>query len=180
VRAADTARFLARTFEHEPGRAGFRTAAPRDSVLDVAVYQRDENIALARLFNVLVHYAGDEFAAPRDEALRFLATREIALDGLPGGVLLADDETRRLPLHVTVVGGKRDEQARGLFEAARRLADPYRRIEWFDASEGPLMHEDVPFPDGLPRAAAFVCTNARCSSPAFDPAALADRVRRSR
>lgn len=179
-RASAAARFAAKTFAHANDGAGFRTTAPSKGALDAAVYSRAENIAFARFANALVHYAGTEFTAMRDEALRCLATREIALDGLPGGVLLAASESRVDPLHVTIVGRKDDAAAKALFDAARALPESHKRVEWYDASEGPLANDDVPFPDSLPRAAAFACTNGRCLSPAYEPAAIAERVASAR
>jgi uncharacterized protein YyaL (SSP411 family) len=182
LHAVDAGHFIAKTFGPPEGRAGFRsTAASAQEAGPDVVIRRDQNVACARFANALAQYAGgDEPAAMRDEALRFLATPEIALDGMPGGVLLAVDESRRDPLHVTVVGPKNDVAAQALFDAARAIPEQWKRVEWFDSSEGPLPNDDVPFPDALGRAAAFLCANGRCSSPAFTPAELAERVRRSR
>jgi hypothetical protein len=91
-------------------------------------------------------------------------------------VLLAAQELARDPLHVTVVGAKDDQGAALLFRAALALPAAYRRIEWYDASEGPLPNADTPFPE-LDRAAAFACGNGRCSAPAFAPLELGQRVR---
>ncbi len=182
LHAVDAGHFIAQTFHAPTGRAGFRStvASAQEDARDVVV-QRDQNVACARFANELVQYAGgDEPAAMRDEALRFLATREIALDGMPGGVLLAVDESRRDPLHVTVVGPKNDVVSQALFDAARAIPEEWKRIEWFDSSEGTLPNDDVQFPDSLGRAAAFLCANGRCSSPAFSPAELAERLKRSR
>jgi hypothetical protein len=42
----------------------------------------------------------------------------------------------------------------------------YKRVEWWDRSEGPLPNPDVAYPE-LGRAAAFVCAEGRCSRPLF-------------
>ena len=60
------------------------------------------------------------------------------------GVLLADNEVGRPPLHLTVVGPKDDPAARALFEAA-------------------LQYPSVP------RAAAYVYTERTCTAPIFKP-----------
>jgi hypothetical protein len=180
--AVDAAHFIARTFAPPPGRAGLRTSAAgaHEQSRDVVI-ERDQNVACARFANALAQYAGgDEMKSMRDEALRFLATREIAVDGLPGGVLLAARESRTDPLHVTVVGSKDDPAARELFDASRAIPAEWKRVEWLDAREGPLPNDDVPFPDSLPHAVAFLCANGRCSSPAETPAQLADRLSHAR
>ncbi len=183
ARASEAADFIARTFATTPptspasNGAGFRTSASSAGPLADATVLREENVALARFANRLSRYsAKKEHEATADAALRFLATREIALDGLPGGVLLAADEREHDPLHVTVVGKKSDAQAKALFRAARALPTTYARIEWFDASEGPFMNDDVPFP-ALEKPAAFVCVEGRCTSPAYEPATIAERVK---
>jgi len=176
ARADGAAGFVAKTFAPAPGAAGFRTSANASGPLADATVLREENVALARFANRLSHYSGKkEHEEMADAALRFLATREIALDGLPGGVLLAAEEREHDPLHVTVVGKKSDAQAKALFRAALAIPATYARVEWYDAGEGALMNEDVPFPE-MPKPAAFLCTEGRCSSPAYDVGALAERV----
>jgi len=75
------------------------------------------------------------------------------------------------PIHITIVGSKADAQAKELFTAAAALPAPYMRVEWFDAKEGPLPNTALELPQ-LPKAAAFLCGNGRCSTPAYDVAAL--------
>ena len=91
------------------------------------------------------------------------------------GILLADHELRTDPAHLTIVGRKDDAAASALFTAALRGAPPFSRLDWFDQREGPLPHDDVPFPD-LPEAAAFLCANGACSSPINTPEQLATRL----
>jgi uncharacterized protein YyaL (SSP411 family) len=87
------------------------------------------------------------------------------------GILLADQEMQAEPIHVTVVGSKADEQAKSLYSAAAALPAPYMRVEWFDAKDGPLPNTSVDLPQ-LPKAAAFLCGNGRCSTPAYEVEAL--------
>ncbi len=141
--------------------------------------QRDENIALARFANLLGHYTGKPAGRARAEhALRYLATPEVARRFNTGGVLLADGELRRDPLHVTVVGHRDDASARALYEAALALPGAYKRVELWDRREGPLPDLDVSYPE-TGRPAAFLCTEDRCSAPAYTPAELRRRVARS-
>ena len=79
---------------------------------------------------------------------------------------------------VTVVGSKNDPAARALFLTAQHQAGGYNRIEWWDRSEGPMPNPDVRYPE-LPKAAAYVCSNNRCSLPVFEGKelmALAERL----
>jgi uncharacterized protein len=92
-----------------------------------------------------------------------------------GGLLLAGEEIRTDPLHVTVVGSKKDPVAQAMFAAAQRAPTTYRLIEWWDrAAGGPPRGESI-FPD-LAKPAAYLCANGACSSPIPDGAALSKRL----
>ncbi|MEO8158639.1 MAG: DUF255 domain-containing protein [Betaproteobacteria bacterium] len=153
-------------------RAGFVTAAPGKSGFE-PMPQTDENIMQARFANLLARYTGD--AGLREDAqraMRFLVTKEIALRRrTEAGLLIADRELSNDPVHLTVVGSKDDAAARELFRAAQRKAGAYKRIEWWDRGEGPMPNPDVQYPE-LPKAAAYVCSNNRCSLPVFEGKAL--------
>jgi uncharacterized protein YyaL (SSP411 family) len=102
-----------------------------------------------------------------------------AIDFLPG-VLLAERELQREPVHVTVVGPHADAAAAGLYAAALAYPATYKRAEWWDPAKGKLPNHDVEYPD-LGEPAAFACSNRICSVPVFDPkdlAAAVDRVMR--
>jgi hypothetical protein len=104
------------------------------------------------------------------EAMRYLATPEIAESRhvLVGGVLLADRELSSEPMHATIIGAKSDPQALALFKSAIKYPSGYKRIEWWDKSEGPLPNPDVDYPD-MKTAAAFLCIEGRCSAPVYKP-----------
>jgi len=77
--------------------------------------------------------------------LRSLKTRctfSLPLELLTGAIflvadiLLADSELRAVPLHLTSVGRKGDPAARALFAAALKQPVTYKRVEWWDRSEG--------------------------------------------
>ncbi|MDX1569668.1 MAG: DUF255 domain-containing protein [Xanthomonadales bacterium] len=166
-RAAD---FIDARFRDEHG--GFSTAQSADAVIK-PVPQIDENIALARFANLLFQITGEsryrEIAA---EAMRYLTTPDVATRRITeAGILLADREFNRDPLHLTVVGGKDEPIAQQLFLAALDQPGWYKRPEWWDRSEGPLPNPDVTYPE-LKRPAVFVCTDNRCSLPIFEPAGL--------
>jgi uncharacterized protein len=92
-----------------------------------------------------------------------------------GGLLLAAEELRTDPLHVTVVGPKDDPVARGMFAAAQKVPTTYRLLEWWDRREGGPPRGESIFPE-LNRPAAYLCANGACSSPIPDGAALSKRL----
>ncbi len=143
--------------------------------------QIDENIALARFANLLAHYSGKEsHRAIAQHALTWLAQPGVALSRLSeAGILLLDREFAADPLHLTIVGPKTDPAALALYQAALRLPGAYKRLEWWDRSEGPLPNADVEYPP-LKRAAAFVCTERRCSVPLYQREDLAAFLAESR
>jgi uncharacterized protein YyaL (SSP411 family) len=141
--------------------------------------QYNENVTVARLGNLLFYYTGKhEYRAAAEDALRWIAAPEIADKRFSdvGGVLLADEELKSEPAHLTVVGNKRDATAQSLWRAALKYPAAYRHVEWFDPDEGLLPNPDVSYPS-LPYAAAFVCSKGTCSAPIKDPAALENRIR---
>lgn len=161
---------------------GYRTSEPAAGArgaLAEAVLDLDENLALVRLAQDLAHATGSprarEMAA---HGWRWLEARVArGLQRYPSGVLLADAERRRAPVHVVVVGPKSDVRASALFDAARAHPAPHILVEWLDHAEGPLASTSLALPE-LPAPAAFVCAEARCSSPARTPAAVADAIGR--
>lgn len=102
--AVQAAAFMDKNFV-VAGRAGLANAVV-SGPLDRLHYVRDENIAAARFLNLLWHYTEQEnHRRLRDQALAYLAVSEVALEFNTGGVLLADLESRRDPIHFTLGGG---------------------------------------------------------------------------
>jgi len=186
-RAETTLAFVTARFRRE-GVAGLVTAvaagphdlpALRPSPGQLAAPQRDENITLARVANLAFHYtANPAHRELADQALRYLARPDVARRFNTGGVLLADWERARDPLHVTVVGARTEPVSRALLDTALREPAPYKRVELWDPAEGPLPHADVSFPPRS-RPAAYLCTAGRCSAPAETAEALKARLRRA-
>ncbi len=169
--------FIARTFRR-PGVAGFVTAVSAPGA-PPSVPQREENVALARVANLLFHFTGEaRQRAAAEEALRHVAIPEVARRAQTGGVLLLADELSREPWHLTVVGPRDDPATRELLRVARTLGGAYARVELWDRREGPLPRADVSYPD-LRRPAAFVCSANRCSAPASTPDELRRRFERT-
>ena len=175
-RAEISARFIDAQFADRAG--GYVTAKVGGALSPLP--QTDENIMTARFANLLARYTGnDAYRAQAERAMRFLVTREIALKRRSeAGILIADAELANAPAHLTIVGAKSDPAARALFAAAQGHPDGYKRIEWWDRAEGAMPNPDVQYPQ-LPRAAAYVCAQNRCSLPVYtgeDLLALALRL----
>jgi uncharacterized protein YyaL (SSP411 family) len=177
ARAGAAADFISRNFARQSaGYIGAKTTGPI-----AAVPRTEENISLARFANLLARYTGKaEHRAIAESAVRYLADPKIALDEITEpGVLLADDELHADPLHLTVMGAKSDAAAAQLFATVHHLPPWYKRVEWWDKAEGDLPNADVSYPSPK-RAAAFVCTETRCSLPIYDADKIAEFVKSSR
>jgi uncharacterized protein YyaL (SSP411 family) len=98
-------------------------------------------------------------------------------------VLLAEDELRNEPVHVTIVGAKDDPRSAALYRAALAYPLANKRAEWWDKREGKLANADVDYPDFPDGPAAFACTSNFCSYPVTTPAeipAQLDGLKRAR
>jgi uncharacterized protein YyaL (SSP411 family) len=172
VLASRAGEFIGAHFQGDRDGAGFSTAATAGARVPQTI-DLEENVSAARFFNRLYRSTGSPaFRTLAERAMRYLATPAVTERSFTEpGVLIADRELGSEPLHVTVVGAKKDKDAKALFEAALQIATTYRRIEWWDPSEGPLPNPDVQYPT-LKKAAAFICTGGACSTPIFDPKAI--------
>ncbi len=177
ARASSAADFIAVNFSRTTG--GFVTAKSTGPI--AALPQMDENISLARFGNLLARYDGNaEHEKLAESTLRYLTSPKVALSEITEpGILLADDEFHADPLHLTVSGAKSDPVARDLFSTLQHLPQWYKRIEWWDRAEGPLPNPDVGYPP-TKRAAAFVCTENRCSLPIYSSADVLEFIKTSR
>ena len=179
--AADRAgEFIAVNFRHE--NAGFvASVAPAANVGVFAepVRQIEENIQLARFTNQLHRYSGNEtHRESASHTMRYLTSQQItSMRRFLIGVVLADEELGGEPIHITVVGRKDDPAAVALHEAARRYPALYKRVDWWDRREGPMLNADIQYPE-LDRAAAFACGNRICSLPVFEPGGVDAAVKR--
>jgi uncharacterized protein len=170
-RAEEAAQFIETKFKSDIGYSAFvqplaGTLKPKPQV--------DENVAVARTMNLLHHHTGKEvYEKAAQHAMRYLAAPAIGEHHgyAVGGILLADQELGTPPLHVTVVGKKDDPAAHSLFMAAIALPANYKRVEWWDEREGVMPNPDVQYPR-FEKAAAYICTDRRCSAPIFDPARI--------
>jgi hypothetical protein len=179
LKRAESARhFIATNFSFNSG-AGFVTSKTATDHAYKPHMERDENAQLARFANLLFQYTGNkEDQDASTHAMRYLATREVATAWLSAPVLLAEMQFTRPPIHITIVGGKKDAAAQALFRAGLNAGLVYKRIEWWDRAEGPLPRNDVQYPAPA-HAAAYLCTASTCSSPIVDPQVLEARSRKA-
>jgi uncharacterized protein len=162
--AMRTADFIERNFREK---ISYTSAAVIDAPLK-PLPVLDENIAMARAANLLYRYTGSaKYREMAEHAMRFIVAPGNALARVSDpGILIAAIELGNEPAHLTVVGSRKDAQAQTLFAAARSWPVVYKRVEWWDRSEGPLINPDVQYP-ALPKSAAYVCADGRCSRPLF-------------
>jgi uncharacterized protein YyaL (SSP411 family) len=176
--AKSAADFAIDHFAVKKGRPGLLTCEARTDAVVQSDPLLDENVAGARFFNLLNCYAPNEaYKQQSRSCMQYLATPEIANQRkiFVGGILLADRELSRPPVHITAVGSKQDPQAAQLFLAALRYPTSYKQTEWYDKGEGPLASGEVEFPD-LPNAAVFGCAFGRCSLPIFEASKIAGTI----
>jgi uncharacterized protein YyaL (SSP411 family) len=177
-RAEQAAAFIDAHFAPSEKQPGYLTSALGAGILKPLPVLA-ENIALVRFYSALTNYTGNPtYKKAAGEAMRLLTTKEIATDSITEpGILLADDDFNSPPLHVVTVAKKDDTTGKELFLAALKYPSASKRTEWWDRAEGPMPNPDVQYPV-LPKAAAFVCTQRRCSLPIFQAAKVAESIRR--
>jgi uncharacterized protein len=140
--------------------------------------QREDNVTAVRMFNLLSSYTGEGRYRDIAEAGMGYLTSPAVLDAyvfLPD-VLLAEDELRNEPVHVTIVGAKDDPRASDLYRSALSYPILHKRAEWWDKREGPLASPDVDYPDFPDGPAAFACTKTFCSYLVTEPSEIAKQL----
>src|SRR5260370_1270519 len=144
--AESSLRFVDRTFKSRTG-AGFVTAVTATDHAYGPHPQPDENVAVARIANLLFHSTGnDTYPKMREAAMRYLAAAPVATRLPVASVLLADYEVSRPALHLPVVAGQDDPSAKQLFLAATQYPSLYKKLEWWDPREVKLPNPDVHHP----------------------------------
>jgi uncharacterized protein YyaL (SSP411 family) len=159
----------------EPGFASSDTSA---ASFPKPLPEFDESVALARFASMLSRASGrPQDRALAESSLRWALLRDVVGHRGPyvGALLLAMEELRAEPLHVTVVGRKDDPVAQAMFAAALRAPTSDKLVEWWDRREGPPPRDESIFPD-LQHPAAYLCANGACSAPLPDAAALSKRL----
>ena len=178
--AAAAADVIERTFI-DPKTGGFLASASPDAPhLPKPIKQREDNVTATRFFTLLAFYTGEKkYREIAEAGMGYLASPPIldAFGFLPD-VLLAEEELRNEPVHVTIVGPKDDPRSIALHAGALRYPLAYKRAEWWDKREGRLANQDVDYPDFPDGPAAFACTRTFCSLPVTDPAAIPAQIDR--
>lgn len=178
--AKASADFIAKTFIDAKTGAFVASAAPEARHLPKPIKQREDNVTATRFFTLLAFYTGEaRYREIAEAGMGYLASPAVlqAAAFLPD-VLLAEQELRNEPVHVTVVGPKDDPRSSALFAGALRYPLAFKRAEWWDKREGRLMNQDVDYPDFPDGPAAFACTRNFCSLPVTDPAAIPAQIDR--
>lgn len=175
-KARTTAQFITSTFV-ESGEPGLVSdVKPKGSLLK-SVRNLDDNVAAARFYNSLYHFTGeDKWKNEANDILSYITKPEVAFERRSSpGIILAFKELHSNPFHITIVGSKKDPSSQMLYKSALKIPATYRRVEWYDTSEGPMPNPDVKYPD-VGKPAAFLCTNKRCSLPIFKPEVLEQKA----
>jgi uncharacterized protein len=176
--ATATADFIAKTFV-EASTGGFiAIASPEANTPGGQIKQREDNVTAVRMFNLLSFYTGNERYREIAEAGMGYLTSPPILDArsfLPD-LLIAEDELRNEPVHVTIVGAKDDPRSADLYRAALAYPAAYKRAEWWDKREGALASPDVDYPDFPGGPAVFACTRNFCSYPVTTPGEIAGQL----
>jgi uncharacterized protein YyaL (SSP411 family) len=185
TQAQATADYIAKTFI-DPATGGFvASASPDAQQLTKPIKQREDNVTVVRMFSLLASYTGESRYREIAEAGMGYLTSPPILDafGFLPDVLLAEDELRNEPVHVTIVGAKDDPRSAALYRAALAYPLANKRAEWWDKREGKLANADVDYPDFPDGPAAFACTSTFCSYPVTEPKeipAQLDSLKRAR
>ncbi len=177
-RAESAANFIELNFRDLNGAPGYLTAKLGSGVIPPKPLL-SENIFAARFLTLLSAYTGKPvYKELAGRAMRVVGSKELTKATISEpGVLIADEEFNKAPLHITVVGAKSDAAAKALFKAAISYPTVYKRTESWDRAEGAMPNPDVQYPP-LPKAAAFICTDRRCSLPIFEASQLQPMIRR--
>ena len=149
TRAQATADFIAKTFI-DPATGGFvASASPDAKQITKPIKQREDNVTAVRMFALLSAYTGEaKYREIAEAGMGYLTSPPVldAFSFLPD-VLLAEDELRNEPVHVTIVGAKDDPRSAALYRAALAYPLVNKRAEWWDKREGKLANPDVDYPD---------------------------------
>jgi len=184
VMAMAAGNFVAATFIDPKTGGFFASASPDAKHLPKPIKQREDNVTTTRFFTLLASYSGEvRYREIAEAGMGYLASPAVleAYAFLPD-VLLAEEELRNEPVHVTVVGARGDPRSAALYAGALAYPLAYKRAEWWDKAEGKLTNPDVDYPDYPEGPAAFACTRSFCSLPVTDAAAIPaqlDRLQRS-
>jgi uncharacterized protein YyaL (SSP411 family) len=177
--AIDAGRFIAAEFAPEAPGMGFVSSRTATDAAYRPHPDREENIALVRFASMLAFVTGDDrIHATAAEAMRHVASEQVALRPLSAGVLLATDAFNAAPVHVTIVGSPSDLAAIALHTAALRSIVSDELIEIRDPADPTPSPTSIEYPK-LDRAALFLCTARACSAPVFKAEDVRKKIERA-
>lgn len=179
-RATASAEYIREHF-NDPNAVGFTSSDVTKGTIPTPRPQYEENVKLARFTTALAYTTGDEqYRTMAGNALRWLLAPGRNDDRFfyVAGLLLAEEEFRTEPAHITVVGRRSDPVASALFAEALKVPNAHKLVEWWDPQGGPPPRGEAIYPE-MDRAAAFFCANGACSSPMFTVEDLAAELARS-
>jgi uncharacterized protein len=171
--------YIAAHFAPAAAGTGFVTSVKPTDAAYSSHPDRDENIGLVRFSAMLALATGDEeFHGMALDAMRYLASKTVALAPLSAGILLANQDALDAPIHVTVVGAASSPEAIALHTAALRAITSHELIEVRDPADPAPLRTSVVYPQ-LSRPALFLCTANACSSPVFHAEDVREKVQRA-
>jgi uncharacterized protein len=167
--ATDALNFIDSKLRHPT--AGFIAAPVPEKgrgVFSESLRLADQNAGLARVANMINRYTGDpRYRGVAQHSMKYLSAYAAAnSEQLLPDILLADRELSGAPIHIAIVGGKKDPRAQLLHSAALRYPADYLQIDWLDRSEGDLPNKEIQYPD-METPAAFACADGACSGPVY-------------
>ena len=90
---------------------------------------------------------------------------------------LAVDRHLNYPLHIVIVGEKKEQMTQSLWHESLRVYAPGKTVILLDPSKDTLAIGEVSFPK-LSQPAAYVCTDLLCSKPIEKPTQLRESLER--
>jgi uncharacterized protein YyaL (SSP411 family) len=163
-------------------RAALDGVVRKSSAGDGLGFSEDDRIeisaSLARLSNMMYHYV--RHTGYRDAARRALESavpdrcEDIGARDA-ARLLLAERELGEPPPYVALIGDPEQSSARELWGVMLSRSPSYVLREQFSSASEAGVASDVRYPK-LPKPAAFVCAEKRCSLPIFDPTELRERI----
>jgi uncharacterized protein YyaL (SSP411 family) len=177
-KSQNAAKFIEGVFSNKKGDqvTGYLSSISPSKILKGTV-EVDENVQSGRYLNLLYYYTGvKNYLEMSKNAMTYLSIPRIARNiYVAPSILLLQRELNVQPLHVTVVGHKDEPESLSLMKAGLSYPNFYKRVDWWDKREGPLVNSDVSYPE-LKKPAAFACANQSCGLPATTPEELLKQI----
>jgi thiol:disulfide interchange protein len=177
-RAASAAGFINKYFQNPSNDAGFVTSIDLNSTDNNNLHvNADENGDIVRFATQLFNYTGDkEIQKMQYRAFNYLISSENIDNDLPALTLLAENRIKNHPVHVSIVGSKKEVAAKNLYVSAMAHSLADTRLDWWDKAEGPMLNADTVY-EVTAKPAAYVCHGFQCSFPVYNPSELINMLK---